>query len=147
MEREIDKTELLIKLAHRIKPIVDNESGGFDFIEPVDIERIAFNWKGPKHICNADDLSPIVVIRTFHKAASPMFFKASIAEVLSQIPEEVLTMKPVAFSTRLVSTDLATCYNSSAQTHKAETTLYIGELPGFVKSQPVIYEGREIHPA
>ncbi len=48
MERKTDKAEFLIKLAHRIKPIVDNEKGGFDFIEPVDIERIAFSWRGAK---------------------------------------------------------------------------------------------------
>ncbi len=84
---------------------------------------------------------------TFHRAVLPTLFKPDIAEVLLQIPERILVMNPVAFSTRLVSTDLAKCYNVSARTHEAETTLYIGELPESVKNQPVIYEGRIMHPA
>jgi len=65
-------------------------------IEPVHPRKIAYTWEpkpigGPRH-----DIACFDAIRTYHKYGAPSLFKPSIAEVIAQIPEDVVD-KTVAF--------------------------------------------------
>lgn len=91
--------EHIRELADKIKPVVRFAHGaegpflsakGFPYyIEPVDLFRIAYAWD-PKPTEEATQFKPICDITTFHTYAYYGFFKPTIAEVLSQIPDEYL---------------------------------------------------------
>lgn len=64
-------------------------------IEPVDPMRTAYTWD-PKPTKMREDVACFDIIRTYHKYGAPFLFKPSIAEVLAQIPEDVID-KTVGF--------------------------------------------------
>lgn len=96
-------------------------------IKPVDPYSVAFTWD-PKFTKPADDMNPkpIGTIKTLHRYAYYGFFKPSIAEVLSQIPDD-LVERTAGFS--VSGPDSADDLNDEllaldAGFHIATTTLY-----------------------
>lgn len=89
----------LKELTARIKPIVRfaqdeigftrNEDGAQFYIEDVDPRNVAFTWD-PKPTTEASGLTTLTDIRTYHSWGYYGFFKPSVAEVLAQIPEELV---------------------------------------------------------
>ena len=63
--------------------------GGKYFIKPVNVRDVAFTWN-PKRDKKAKGLRFLRDIRTYHTYAYYGFFKPSIAEVIAQIPQELL---------------------------------------------------------
>lgn len=80
--------EELLKRAERIKPLF-SFNGKLYLIEDVDISRVSFIWE-PKKKGIAPKMTVLGEILTYHTYGHPMLFKPSIAEVLSQIPEQYL---------------------------------------------------------
>jgi hypothetical protein len=88
--------ERLAELLGRIRPVYRFD-GELWHIKPVDPCRIAFLWD-PKEDGRAKGLKPLRSIETCHDYGHPSLFKPSIAEVLAQIPEDILG-EVVAFET------------------------------------------------
>lgn len=59
------------------------------YIKPGDPRNESFVWDA-KRVERADKISPIQDIRTYHGFSYHGFFKPSVAEVLAQIPKELL---------------------------------------------------------
>lgn len=116
--------ERICELAKRIKPVVRFTSG-LHYIKPVDLFTIAFTWD-PKRASKAKGLRKLRDITTYHTYGYHGFFKPSIAEVLAQIPAELLG-EAVAFETHGPDSvdDLnAHLEELNAGLHVACTTLY-----------------------
>jgi hypothetical protein len=100
-------------------------AGELYYIMPVNARGIAFPWS-PKRDVLAEGLIEIARITTLHTYAYHGFFKPTIAEVLSQIPEEYLG-QVIAFETH--GPETADDLNSEWELlnegyHVAETILY-----------------------
>lgn len=78
----------LAELAARIKPLV-RKDGLHYYIEPCELRSMSFLWE-PVFAEPARGLKMLVQIRTLHTFGYYGFFKPSIAEVLSQIPAELI---------------------------------------------------------
>lgn len=118
---------LLADLSARIKPVVMNDDNELFYIEPVDPRTIAFTWD-PKLVGGPLDLVPVVRLWTLHSYAAPSLFKASVAEVLAQIPAGYLD-SIVAFTTECPEDSVSswpeyyrTAFDGGY--HLATTTLY-----------------------
>ncbi len=117
------------ELALRIKPVVEFKGKGKCYIKPVDLFKVAYTW-GAKAAEKATRLKSLCEIVTYHGFGYYGFFKPSIAEVLAQIPAELLE-RVVAFEiTR--SPESATDLNREREAlnagfHVATTTLYVRE--------------------
>jgi hypothetical protein len=107
-------TELLI----RIK-VVHHFEKELYYIKPVDPRRIAFTWD-PIKDGEAKGLKILKQIYTYHDYGHPALFKPSIAEVLAQIPEDVID-EVVAFETQYVD------FDEGNDCHIACTILYSAE--------------------
>lgn len=94
--------ERLAELLPRIRPVV-RKDGGLWYIKPVDPRRIAFLWD-PTLDAKVEDLKELRGIHTFHDYGHPSLFKPSIAEVLAQIPADIVD-ETVAFETGFVDFD------------------------------------------
>lgn len=126
---EITTDELKARAA-KIRPVV--RMRGFPvkkeklyYIKPVDIEHTAFTWN-PKPDYAAKNLVPLQTITTYHSYGYYGCFKPSIAEVLAQIPDGLLS-SVVAFETH--GPETAADLNKDIEAlndgyHVAETTLY-----------------------
>jgi len=88
--------ERLAELLARIRP-VHRFDGELCYIKPVDPRRIAFTWD-PKKDMRADGLVALQYVMTCHDYGHPSLFKPSVAEVLAQIPEDIVD-EVVAFET------------------------------------------------
>jgi hypothetical protein len=88
--------ERLAELLVRIRPVCQFE-GRLHYIRPVDPRRIAFLWD-PQSDGMADNLVALECVMTRHDYGHPSLFKPTIAEVLAQIPEDVVD-RVVAFET------------------------------------------------
>lgn len=86
--------KVIRKRAKRIKPVYEFD-GKKRFIKKVKLFSTAFTWD-PKPRKKARKLVALQDITTYHTWAFYGFFKPTIAEVLAQIPEDVLD-KVVAF--------------------------------------------------
>lgn len=75
----------LEELMDRIQPVVKRDGQRY-FIEEVDPRKTAFTWD-PTPTEEAEGLTRIGEITTFHRFSHKGFFKPSIAEVLAQIDE------------------------------------------------------------
>lgn len=89
--------ERLAALAARIKPVVRNRNNALAYVAPCDLRNEAFTWD-PKITRRADNLVKHATIRTLHTYGYYGFFKPSIAEVLAQIPADLIE-QTVAFET------------------------------------------------
>lgn len=89
--------ERLKELAKRIRPVVRNRNNALAYIKPCDLRKVAFTWD-PKITRKADNLVKHATIKTLHTWAYYGMFKPSIAEVLAQIPEDLIE-DTVAFET------------------------------------------------
>ena len=87
--------ERLAELVERIKPIVDFPRKGKCYIKPVDPSKVAYTFD-PKPTEPAGDLVTLDDITTYHGYGYYGIFKPSIAEVLAQIPTELID-RVVAF--------------------------------------------------
>jgi len=81
--------EELSRLSSRIKAVVNFPGKGKCYIEPVGLRDTAFTWS-PKPAEKAKGLKPLRDIRTYHTWGYYGLFKPSIAEVIAQIPKELL---------------------------------------------------------
>jgi hypothetical protein len=138
---KLTKCELLSR-AFRIKPMVEDGDGTLHFIKPCDLESIAFTWN-PVRIEEARGLTSLCEITTIHSYAAPVLFKPDLAEVLAQIPSDLLA-RVTAFTT--VPHDDRQ-FTDGGEYHRAVTTLYTGELPASVKAYPVVYKKTAIYPS
>ncbi len=117
--------ERLAELAARIKPVVRNRSNALAYIKPCDLRNVAFTWS-PKITRKAANLVKHATIRTLHRYGYYGLFKPSIAEVLAQIPADLID-ETVAFETIGPSdaTDLGKESEAlNAGFHVATTRLY-----------------------
>jgi hypothetical protein len=111
--------EKLTELYNRIKPVLyyekkeicehcgsplsdcyehsENETGELFYIKDVDARNVAFPWS-PTRVNKADDIVSFRETVTYHTWGYYGFFKPTIAEVISQIPEDALD-RTVAFLT------------------------------------------------
>lgn len=108
----------------RIRPLVRDQDWLY-YIEPVDSWKVAFEWD-PKRKDHAEELREVARIQTFHTFGYYGFFKPTVGEVLSQIPEE-WAMVVTAFEVNGPQT--ATDLNRNRDLlnegyHVAETILY-----------------------
>lgn len=87
-------------LAERIRPLVrfvqgedklvESREGDPYTIEPKHIFNMAYNWD-PKPVERiTEELVPLRDITTYHAYGYYQFFKPSVAEVLAQIPEDLV---------------------------------------------------------
>jgi len=86
--------ERLNELAARIKPVHNfGKRRGRCYVKPMKrgdyLRGVAYTWE-PRPADKVEDLRPISDIRTYHTFGYYGFFKPSIAEVLAQIPPEVI---------------------------------------------------------
>jgi NTP pyrophosphatase (non-canonical NTP hydrolase) len=88
------------------------------YIKPVDPRGIAFTWD-PKKDEKADKLKVLRSILTYHNYGHPSLFKPSIAEVLAQIPEDIVE-RVVAFQIPMNDA----IFDSIRDCHVATTILY-----------------------
>jgi hypothetical protein len=78
----------LNELAARIKPVVSFK-GVRHYIKPCHLRTQAYTWDAKK-AAKAPALVEIVDIRTYHTYGYHGFFKPSIAEVIAQIPADLI---------------------------------------------------------
>lgn len=79
----------LAELAKRIRPVEQSGPIDFYYLKPCDLRCEAFTWDA-KRGKKAPMLREIGRVRTLHTYGYYGFFKPTIAEVLAQIPEELL---------------------------------------------------------
>ena len=89
--------ERLCELSSRIEAVVRDDKGVLRHIEPCDLRYVAFTWD-PKLTRKAANLVEVATIRTLHAYGYYGFFKPSIAEVIAQIPGELIE-RVAAFET------------------------------------------------
>ena len=80
--------ELLEELNGKIEPVVRNEQGQLFYMCDLDLESLrntSFIWS-PELVEPAHDLLKVAEIKTLHTYGYYGMFKASVAQVLSQIP-------------------------------------------------------------
>lgn len=133
--------ERIEELARRIRPVMRfartaktcgrldlNPGGNFYYLKPVDLFRIAFTWPGtPKADVRAPRLQKLRTIKTYHAWDYYGFFKPTIAEVLAQIPEDILD-EVIAFELEPPADPLEPWDIVQYGHHVAETTFY-GKRP------------------
>lgn len=125
-KRDLSNEEIT-ELAQKIRPVVRDENGRYFYIKPVDPQKVAFTWSPTLTDEVADGRGGIVriaTIYTLHGYGAPSFFKPSIAEVLSMIPQHLLG-KVIAFET-ISPDDLSGQWSAVAEGyHVAVTHLYV----------------------
>ena len=109
--------QVLSELSRRIRPVV-REGETLHYIERCDPRTVAFTW-ALQTTEPALGLKRLRTVTTFHTYGAPSLFKPSIAEVISQIPEDLLTTVR-AFELDVNSARLT----DDKLNHAAETTLY-----------------------
>ncbi len=123
----------LKQLAKKIRPVVQGPNRILHYIKPVNLKETAFTW-GPDLAEEATSLTLITTIRTFHTYGYYGFFKPSIAEVIAQIPTDLLDSVG-AFETH--GPDMAEDFYQDEETknafdkgfHTAKTVLYRSTQP------------------
>ena len=128
MEIKIPKIsdDKLDELRKRIKPVKE-KNGELFYFKDCDPRNQSFSWG--ELVDKAEGLKAFASLPTLHSYGYYGFFKPSVAEVLSQLPEYVLD-KTVAFKT--IGPETASDVNKhkkefDAGFHVAETILYTKE--------------------
>jgi len=131
MEIKIPKIsdEKLEELSKRIRPAKE-ENGELFYYKSCDLRNESFSWA--EKDCKAKGLKEFASLPTLHTYAYYGFFKPSVAEVLAQLPEDVLD-KVIAF--KVIGPETASDLNKhkeelNAGFHVAETILYTRENNG-----------------
>lgn len=119
--------ERLAELQATIKPVI-RDGKDLWYIEDVDPRNIAFTWD-PKPTEKATGLKLLCTARTLHTYGYHGFFKPSIAEVLAQVPADLVD-KAVAFEVNGPGT--ADDLNQEKEAldagfHVAQTSFYASE--------------------
>ncbi len=91
---EVSKEEIR-KRYKRIRPVVQTKNEK-RYMRKVDLFATSFLWN-PKPVAKAKGLEQLQDIETYHSYGAPAFFKPTIAEVLAQIPDDLLKQNIVAF--------------------------------------------------
>jgi hypothetical protein len=78
----------LNELCARIKPVIEFK-GVKHYIKPCHLRNVAYTWDATK-AAKAPPLTELRVIRTYHTYGYYGMFKPSIAEVIAQIPPDVI---------------------------------------------------------
>lgn len=78
----------------RIEPIVEFK-GEKSYIRHCDPRKVSYIWDA-KPAGKADEMTPICKLVTYHSYGAPNLFKPSIAEVVAQIPESIIS-RVIAF--------------------------------------------------
>lgn len=82
--------EKLNELASRIKPLVRDKTGNARNIRPVDLRSVAYTWS-PKRVGEpVTSLESLAEFRCLHRYGYYGMFKPSIAEVICQIPANLI---------------------------------------------------------
>ena len=132
--------------AMRIRPVVmiteplsflKPQDGYLSFIKPPDLFNVAYTWD-PKPTKEATGLKAVADIRTYHVYGYYGLFKPSVAEVIAQIPANLLPTV-VAFEI-IQNPETASDLNKEKQAlddgfHVAKTRLYAKE-PGRRRRKP-----------
>lgn len=116
--------EKLEGLSAHIKPLVRRGDQLF-FIEDPDPRNVAFPWS-PVLKEAAEDLEVLSILPTLHSFGYHGLFKPSVAEVLAQIPDELLE-EAIAFEVHAPqnTTDLSRQWDAvNSGYHVAATTVY-----------------------
>lgn len=85
------------RLLRQLRPVCFDSQGRLCFIEPPDPRGVAYTWS-PTLREPASGLIEIARFATVHSYGAPSFFKPTIAEVLSQLPDP-LPEDAAAFTT------------------------------------------------
>ncbi len=127
----------LRRLAQQIKPVTTKE--GIQYVhEQRDVVTQSFMGAADKDLA-APELEEYFSTVTFHRYGHPMMFKPSIAEVLAQIPTQMLE-KITAFESHPISMDPNSCVEGDY--HVATTKFYMGKLPEKAEKQDVMIRGK-----
>jgi hypothetical protein len=116
----------LAALMAQIQPACFDERGRLHFIKEIDPRTKAFTWDPTlTEALNMERYVELGSSLTYHSCGYYGLFKPSIAEVLAQVPEELLS-KAVAFSTELPEHrhDLSVVVSECGRMHRAVTTWY-----------------------
>lgn len=130
--------ERIRELAERIVPVVrfaEGEKGlfrshqGFPYtIEPVDLWEMAYTWD-PKAAAKVEkELVTLRDITTYHGYGHYALFKPSVAEVLAQIPEDLIdqvTHFEIVWSPDTAADLHGEAFNAGY--HEAKTRLYVAK--------------------
>jgi hypothetical protein len=124
------------ELAKRIRPVMRfthskkarrltlDEKGAYYYLKPVDLFGTAFTWPGvPKADVRAPRLQKLQTVTTYHPWAYYGFFKPTIAEVIAQIPEDILD-QVIAFELEPPENPLEPWDIVQHGNHVAQTTFY-----------------------
>jgi hypothetical protein len=127
--------ERLNELVARIKPVVKNGKE-LHYIASCDLRNTAFTWD-PVLGQTAGRLMKLRTVRTLHTYGYYGFFKPSVAEVLAQIPEDLVD-KAIAFET--IGPEDADALNKEKEAldagfHVADTTFY-----GLDQTAPTVWD-------
>lgn len=106
----------LKELVKTVRPMYQFKEQGLSFIKLPDLRGESFIWS-PEFLEKAENIEAFRGIETLHSYGSPSLFKPSIAEVLSQIPDEFIT-ETVGFTTEQKGFSMREKY------HTANTILY-----------------------
>jgi hypothetical protein len=115
----------IVELAEKIQPVITID-GHLTHIKPSDLFNVSYVWD-PKPTQKAIGLKAVADIRTYHGYGYYGFFKPSVAEVIAQIPEN-LVQTIVAFEI-VESPETADDLNKEPEAlnegfHVAKTRLY-----------------------
>ena len=122
--------EEIARRAKTIRPVV-KFGEKLHYIKPVDLHTVAYTWD-PKKAEKATGLKPLKEITTLHRWSYYGFFKPSIAEVLSQIPEDLVD--------RVVAFQIIECPETAEDLNKN----YFELISGFHVATTLLYE-RDTH--
>jgi hypothetical protein len=125
--------DVTLKLDRKGKLVLDDR-GSFYYLKPIPLFTTAFTWPGtPKPDLRAPRLQKIRTITTYHTWAYYGFFKPTISEVLSQIPEDIID-QVIAFELEPPADPLEPWDIVQHGHHVAQTTFY-GKRPRGAKAE------------
>lgn len=109
-------------LGSSIKPLVRGDDGELYHIQPVDYRNTAF-LRSPQITGRAEELHEVAAIPTLHRWSASSFFRPTVAQVLAQIPSELVDQVE-AFEVVGPETSRTQLDVVSAGYHLAATILY-----------------------
>jgi len=119
--------ERIAELLKTLQPVVRKDGSPW-YIEPVHPRNVSFTWS-PSFTEEAKALKPLRTVRTLHTYGYYGMFKPSIAEVLAQVPADLVG---VATAFEVNGPKTAADLNQEKEAlnqgfHVAQTTFYVSE--------------------
>ena len=136
------KTNKMLELARRIKPVVSFQHGGIDTDELCFIRESDIVWHNyaPYPVESAKNLKEVGVIQIAHIPTVERYSPPTTLEVLRQIPDD-MSRNVVAFRTLKYHTRIPDFENKRVA-YLCDVALYSGKLPRKILKQPVIVNGK-----